>query len=116
MVTPRSPSNGTNLSMAIVAEMRSRKSSGNRPGSRSSSEPRGDGLPGDACSTQLSLRSSAFQPPRSISCQPMCVQPASPPYDKAVGLAMQYPVEVLAHARIRTDRSGCAASEDLQDS
>jgi hypothetical protein len=29
---------------------------------------------------------------------------------------MQYPVEVLAQARIRAGRSGCAASEDLQDS
>ena len=48
MVTPRAPTNGTNLSIAIVAEMRSRKSSGNRPGSVSSSEPRGDGLPGAA--------------------------------------------------------------------
>ena len=68
--------------------------------------------PGAACSTQLGLRSSAFQPPRSISCQPMCVQPALSPYDKAVGLAMQYPAEVLAHARIRADWSGRAASED----
>jgi hypothetical protein len=29
---------------------------------------------------------------------------------------MPYPVEVLAHAKIRAGRSGCAASEDLQDS
>ena len=40
----------------------------------------------------------------------------SSPYDKMAGLAMQYPVEVLAQARIRADRSGCAASEDLHDS
>ena len=46
----------------------------------------------------------------------MCFHPSSSPYDKVVGLAMQYPVEVLAQARIRAGRPGCAAREDLQDS
>jgi len=48
MVTPRSPTSGMNFSTAIVAKMRSRNSSGNLPGSTSSSEPRGDGSPGAA--------------------------------------------------------------------
>lgn len=46
----------------------------------------------------------------------MCFQPSSSPYDKVAWLAMQYPVEVVAQAKMRVGRPGSVASEDLHES
>jgi hypothetical protein len=46
----------------------------------------------------------------------MCFQPFSSPYDKVAGLAMQNPVEAVAHARMRAGRPDWVSSEDLHES